>query len=149
MGEWGPVILMFGLIVGGEPGGTVESAGAMTYPSGSLVSHVRNGGSIVDAPVAHLAEADTTHALNDRWFAEDKLKHFFTSLAATNIGYGGVRLIGLEDNAGLIAAGAATTALGLWKEWRDTRQGGPFSYRDLAWDGLGIALGLMVAAQTR
>jgi uncharacterized protein YfiM (DUF2279 family) len=85
----------------------------------------------------------------DPWLAEDKLRHFFTSLAAANMAYGGARLVSMERRPALLAAGAAAGAAGLLKEVRDRRRGGRFSYRDLAWDAAGIAVGLAVVAQVR
>jgi uncharacterized protein YfiM (DUF2279 family) len=85
----------------------------------------------------------------DPWFAEDKLRHFFISLAATNMSYGGARLASLERRPALITAGAVAGAAGLLKELRDRRRGGSFSLKDLAWDAAGIALGMAVVAQVR
>jgi uncharacterized protein YfiM (DUF2279 family) len=100
-----------------------------------------------DAPVIHAVQAaDPPH---DPWFAEDKLKHYFMSLAATNLAYGGARLVGLERRPALFAAAGAAGAAGLWKEWYDHRRGGLFSVRDLVWDAAGVATGVVAMRATR
>jgi uncharacterized protein YfiM (DUF2279 family) len=85
----------------------------------------------------------------DAWFAEDKLKHYFMSLAATNLAYGGARLVGLERRPALFAAAGAAGAAGLWKEWYDHHRGRPFSVRDLVWDAAGVATGVVAMRATR
>lgn len=85
----------------------------------------------------------------DRWFAQDKLLHFTASFGGFNLAYGALRTVQLGREPAMIGAAAVVGAAGLWKEWRDRRRGGPFSARDLAWDGLGILAGLAVAANTR
>ncbi|HEX7050560.1 MAG TPA: hypothetical protein VF188_10190 [Longimicrobiales bacterium] len=85
----------------------------------------------------------------DRWFAEDKLKHFFMSFAATNLAYGAARTAGLGKGAAVLAAGLGAGAAGVGKELYDREHGGPFSHRDLVWDGLGIGAGLVLAVHTR
>ncbi len=76
---------------------------------------------------------------NDRWFAADKLRHFFASYGAVAIGYGSARLVGIEREEGLRLAVAGGAVAGVAKEWSDVRSGGPFSVRDLVWDAAGIA----------
>lgn len=95
------------------------------------------------------AVVDTTEPTEDEWFAEDKLRHFFLSFAATSLAYGAVRTAGLDHGPAEVVAGAGAAAAGVWKEFDDRRRGRPFSYRDLAWDGLGIAAALILAVQTR
>jgi len=85
----------------------------------------------------------------DRWFAQDKLLHFTASFGGFNLAYGALRTAQLGREPAMVGAAAIAGAAGLWKEWRDRRRGGPFSARDLVWDGLGIVAGLVVAANTR
>lgn len=85
----------------------------------------------------------------ERWFAEDKLQHFFMSAAVTSFVFAAVRTAGAEGDAGLVAAGGAAAAAGLWKEWRDRRAGELFSLRDLVWDAAGIGAALALARETR
>lgn len=110
-------------------------------------------------PVAHPPTAQATYVATawqrrrqtnpDRWFAEDKLRHFFMSYATTQIAYGAARLAGAERDPALIGAAGASAAAGVWKEWRDRRLGGPFSGRDLVWDALGTGAGVAVASRIR
>lgn len=85
----------------------------------------------------------------DRWFAEDKLQHFFISFAVTNFSYGTARLVGIDHRPALITAGLTAGAAGIGKEFHDQSRGGPFSMKDLAWDGVGVAAGLTLVSQAR
>ena len=100
-------------------------------------------------PAPPPAAVDANAPANDAWFAEDKLRHFFLSFAATSLAYGAVRTAGLDHGPAEIVAGLSAAAAGVWKEIDDRRRGRPFSFRDLAWDGLGLAAALILAAQTR
>ena len=93
-------------------------------------------------------KADMT-APEDAWFAADKLRHFFLSFAVTGMAFGTIRTTGLDGAPALLLAGAAAGAAGLWKEFYDRSIGRPFSRKDLVWDGLGIAAGLILASQAR
>lgn len=84
----------------------------------------------------------------DRWIAEDKLRHFTLSFAATQMTYGGARAVMEPANAVPTAAGVAL-ALGLAKEVADIRAGRPFSLKDLAWDAAGVALGTLLIRTIR
>ena len=84
----------------------------------------------------------------DAWLAEDKLRHFALSFAATEMAYGGARL-GLDHEQAVPAAAAAAFVLGLAKEVRDTRGGGAFSLKDLTWDLAGVALGVALVRKIR
>lgn len=82
----------------------------------------------------------------DRWFGEDKLKHFFVSFAATNFAFSAARSTGLDRTPALATAATGTAVVGVGKEWRDRRAGRPFSYKDLSWDALGIVAGVLLLA---
>lgn len=80
---------------------------------------------------------------DDHWFAEDKLRHGTASFAATSLAYGAASAAELgHDDAALVAAGLAVAA-GIWKEIRDERIGTGWSAKDLVWDALGVALGVL------
>jgi len=86
----------------------------------------------------------------DRWFAEDKAKHFVTSFAATTIAAGGARMLGMDARDAAYAGAGTAAGLGLWKEIRDARlPAGTASTKDLVWDGAGIAAGTAVMLQVR
>jgi uncharacterized protein YfiM (DUF2279 family) len=100
-------------------------------------------------PIPPIVVIDTTDAARDPWFAEDKVRHFFMSFAATSFAYGAARTAGLDHGPAEVAAGVGAAAAGVWKEFHDRSRGRSFSFPDLAWDGLGIAAALILAAQTR
>lgn len=85
----------------------------------------------------------------DRWFAEDKARHFFLSLAVTSFSYGTARLVGIDHGPAIFTAGLTAGAAGVGKELYDRSRGGRFSGRDLVWDGAGIAAGLTLVSRTR
>jgi uncharacterized protein YfiM (DUF2279 family) len=87
---------------------------------------------------------------SDRWFAEDKYKHFFTSFAATTIAAAGARTLGMDADRSLAAGVGFGAGVGVWKEIRDARRpGGHFSVRDLVWDFAGVGAGAAVVGQAR
>lgn len=94
-----------------------------------------------DAPVASAPQEDL-------WLAEDKIRHFTVSTAATTMGYGAAR-IALDRDEALLAATATALALGVGKEVVDLRRGGPFSLKDLVWDAAGIAVGVALVHRIR
>lgn len=86
----------------------------------------------------------------DRWFAEDKVKHFLASFVATSLGASAARLGGLEPRESAWAGAAVGGAFGVWKELRDRgREGSTASARDLVWDAAGVAAGVAVQRQIR
>ena len=87
--------------------------------------------------------------VDDRWFAEDKLKHAMMSIAVVNFAHAGARFVGLQDERAVAIAALSAVAAGIWKEAFDQRIGRPFSGRDLVWDALGIGLGLALVSNAR
>jgi uncharacterized protein YfiM (DUF2279 family) len=85
----------------------------------------------------------------DRWIAEDKAKHMLTSMAVVGFAHSGARMVSLKGNDALVAAAAGAAAAGIWKEFHDRSAGRPFSFRDLAWDAVGIGLGLLLVSHAR
>jgi uncharacterized protein YfiM (DUF2279 family) len=85
---------------------------------------------------------------DDAWIAEDKLQHLGMSFAATAFSYAGARTV-LEPDPALVVAGSAALLAGIAKEIHDARSGRRFSFRDLAWDAAGVALGLTLAHRIR
>jgi uncharacterized protein YfiM (DUF2279 family) len=85
----------------------------------------------------------------DRWLAEDKLQHGFASLGLVTLTHAGARTISLDATPAIALGIAVSAAAGLGKEILDRRSGRPFSLRDLAWDALGITLGVLLVEQTR
>jgi putative lipoprotein len=84
---------------------------------------------------------------DDPWFGRDKALHFSFSAALAGGGYGGAALLTRSDDRRwrlLAGAGLALTA-GIGKELYDLSGHGDASVRDLAWDAIGTATGLLVA----
>ena len=92
------------------------------------------------APLA--AQRNEAAYANDRWYGEDKVKHFAVSAAITGMAYGGSRVVFDRDESVGVAVGTSAVA-GVLRELHDHRLGKPFSVRDLVWDALGIAAGYL------
>jgi uncharacterized protein YfiM (DUF2279 family) len=90
-----------------------------------------------------LAFTLSLHAPGGPQIAPDKVKHFFLSAFVQSVSYSALRLGGVEHDGALVGASSATIAVGIGKEIRDSRSGGRFDVRDLAW---GIAGGAAAAA---
>lgn len=86
------------------------------------------------------------HPGGDRWFGEDKLKHFFSAAFVQSFGYGVLRAAGASHSMALGGATAGTVAVSAGKEVWDAHGHGTPSVRDLAWDaaGAGAATLLLV-----
>lgn len=96
----------------------------------------------------HVAAADSLRP-PDLWIARDKAMHVSASLLLTLSGqYVLTDKAGLDDARALPVSAATALALGVLKEIADSRRpvGPHFSWRDLAADAVGVALGALVAA---
>lgn len=133
-------VLVLGLLVGcpADAAARPPTAGQDSVPA---AGQVRWPAPAVDGVLAGPAGVD-------RWIAQDKVRHFGMSFAATNFGYGGARFA-LEPDAALIAAGVAALALGVAKEVHDARAGRWFSLKDIVWDAAGVVLGLTLVHHIR
>jgi uncharacterized protein YfiM (DUF2279 family) len=86
----------------------------------------------------------------DRWFAEDKLKHFAASFVLTSLAGGAARAAGLEHGASVAVGAGVGFSIGVLKEVHDLRNPkATASLRDLAWDAVGVGAATAVLAQTR
>ena len=90
-----------------------------------------------------LAFALSLHGPPGPQIAPDKVKHFFLSAFVQSASYSALRIGGVEHDAALVGASSTTIAVGIGKEVRDSRTGGRFDVRDLAW---GLAGGAAAAA---
>ncbi len=88
-------------------------------------------------------------APTDRWFAGDKLQHFFTSAFVQSMSYGALRTSGLQHAAALTGATAVTLTVGVGKEVHDRNVKGDFSLRDLTWDVAGAGAATVLLVRTR
>ena len=85
----------------------------------------------------------------DKWFAGDKLQHFFTSAFVQSMSYGALRTSGVSHGAALAGATVATAAVGVGKEIHDLHDRNEFSYRDLTWDAAGTGAATILLVRTR
>ncbi len=84
------------------------------------------------------------------WFSRDKLYHFGISAAGTGGLYAGGRRLGLSRWQAALGSTLVMGAVGVWREVGTTDPDDPLtrghiSRKDLVWDAVGIALGLVVA----
>lgn len=92
-----------------------------------------------------LAGAQARAADDDPWVGQDKTLHFAVSAGIAAGGYAaGVVLFDDRGAALLLGAGVAAAA-GIAKETADLAGLGDPSWKDLAWDGMGLVTGLAVA----
>lgn len=87
----------------------------------------------------------------DRFFAEDKLKHFAVSFVFTSLASSGARAAGLGRTPSLATGATAGMGIGIAKELRDRRspESGTASLYDLAWDAIGVGTATVLVAQAR
>jgi putative lipoprotein len=91
-------------------------------------------------PILGAAQTDP-----DPWFAPDKALHFSFSAGLAGLGYGGAALVTENRVLRLVAGGSIALAAGITKELLDLSGLGDPSWKDLAWDCAGIAVGLVFA----
>jgi putative lipoprotein len=85
----------------------------------------------------------------DSWFGIDKIKHFFISAFIESVAYSGLQAVGVNRRPAVAGAIGITAAVGVGREIHDKRKPDKrFSYRDLTWDGLGIAAGAALVTRT-
>jgi putative lipoprotein len=81
----------------------------------------------------------------DPWLGPDKALHFGVSAAIAGFAYGGTSLF--TEHRGVrvgVATGVALSA-GIAKELFDLSGAGQASWKDLTWDALGTAVGVVVS----
>lgn len=83
----------------------------------------------------------------DPWFSGDKFLHFYFSAATTGLSYHVYAgQLGRDHDKGRILSVSLTSLIGIGKELYDLKKKRHFSWKDLAWDGLGIAVGYLAFA---
>ena len=86
----------------------------------------------------------------ERFFGEDKLKHFFTSFVVTSLAATGARAAGLDADASTWVGVGAGTTVGLIKEVSDlNREGATASLYDIVWDLGGVGAAAVVSARAQ
>lgn len=89
--------------------------------------------------------AASAQADPDPWLGPDKALHFAFSAGIAAIGYGGTALFTEERGVRIaVGAGLALTA-GIGKELLDLAVFGRASWKDLAWDVAGTAVGVVLS----
>jgi len=98
-----------------------------------------------DTTVACVMSAVETQRMSDPWFSKDKFLHFSASAALSGLSFHvyAARLQG-DLERGAVFSVSLTGLIAVSKELYDRNRTGTFSWKDLVWDGLGIAVGYLV-----
>jgi len=91
-------------------------------------------------------QTQQTQQTDDAWFGRDKALHFGASAAITMIGYAGASAASDHRPTRRAAAVLLGLTAGVTKEVWDAFGAGDASWRDLAWDVIGTATGVAIAA---
>ncbi len=81
----------------------------------------------------------------DPWFARDKALHFGATFTLASGGYAGTALLSERQSVRAAAGAGLAMSAGIAKEVYDHYAGGDASYRDLTWDLVGTATGVLVS----
>lgn len=83
--------------------------------------------------------------IHDPWFSQDKLLHFSACAAISGLTYHFyVDRLNRDEDRGKVYSVSLTALFGLGKEIYDKKKKGYFSWKDLFWDGLGLAAGYFI-----
>ena len=85
----------------------------------------------------------------DRWFAADKVKHFFMAAFVESGSFSALRLTGMRRTPALNTAIGVAGGISVGKEVYDRVVGGDPSLKDLTWDAAGIAAAGVALHQTK
>ncbi|MBW3630834.1 MAG: hypothetical protein KY464_16270 [Gemmatimonadetes bacterium] len=86
----------------------------------------------------------------DRWFGEDKAKHFFASFVVTSLSASAARAAGVEPGASAWIGAGVGVGAGAWKELRDRRSPkARVSLKDAGWDLAGVGAAAALLRQVR
>ena len=80
----------------------------------------------------------------DPWFGRDKVLHFAASVLIQTAAHSVLRANGRDYGNASRGAALATVSVGIGKELWDRHRKRDFSFRDLAWDGIGGVTGAIV-----
>jgi putative lipoprotein len=83
---------------------------------------------------------------SDPWFGRDKALHFSASASLAVIGYSGAALVTDDRPTRVASATVLALGAGIGKELWDLNGPGDASWRDLTWDVIGTATGVLVAS---
>jgi putative lipoprotein len=87
----------------------------------------------------------TARAQEDPWFGRDKALHFGATFVLAGAGYAGGAALSREPVVRFGVGAAVAMGAGVAKEMYDRTSGGDPSLRDLTWDAVGTATGLLTA----
>jgi putative lipoprotein len=102
---------------------------------------VRN---ILPALAVALVLGPTPAAAKDEWLGRDKALHFSATFVLASAGYAGGAALSTEPVVRLGTGAMLAMGAGIAKEMSD-RSGGDPSLKDLSWDAIGTATGLVTA----
>jgi putative lipoprotein len=94
---------------------------------------------------AALVLGPTPAAAQDAWLGRDKALHFGATFALAGIGYAGGAALSREPVVRLGVGATLAMGAGIAKEMADRSGHGDPSLKDLTWDALGTATGLLTA----
>jgi putative lipoprotein len=96
-------------------------------------------------PAAPARAQQTDRPDDDAWFGRDKALHFAASASIAAVGYGGAALVTEDRPTRALAGASLALGAGLLKEGWDLAGHGDASWRDLTWDVVGTATGVLFA----
>lgn len=85
----------------------------------------------------------------DRWFGNDKAKHYFSAVFVQSISFTAMRSAGLSHRASFAGATLTAGAASVGKEIWDRGGRGTPSWKDLTWDAAGMATAAVVIRRTQ
>jgi uncharacterized protein YfiM (DUF2279 family) len=97
------------------------------------------------AATAVLALRAAPAAAGDDWFGRDKALHFGATFVIASAGYAGGAALSREPVVRLGVGATLAMGAGIAKEMYDRTSGGDPSLRDLTWDAIGTATGLLTS----
>ena len=92
-----------------------------------------------------VAIPQATAAEPDPWFGRDKALHFGATFTLAAGGYAGAALLSERQSVRAAAGAGLGLGAGIAKEIYDRYAGGDASFRDLTWDVVGTATGVLVS----
>ncbi|HZA15119.1 MAG TPA: hypothetical protein VE618_11500 [Myxococcaceae bacterium] len=95
--------------------------------------------------LALAVSAGASPANPDPWLGGDKLSHFGVSAGLALAGYGASSVVFRDDRARLATGAGLALTLGAARELDNLGGSGNPSWRDMAWNALGMAVGLGAA----
>ena len=108
----------------------------------STITAIAVGACLASSPLCSAARAAEPA---DPWFGRDKALHFAASATIATAGYGGAALLTDDRTARVVAGASLALAAGIGKELWDLSGHGDASWKDLTWDAVGTATGVLTA----